>query len=260
MSINKQYTQEIKKETTYSATWLPNLIVHPGDIGTLTNYNYHHVTNLSNFGINFNVVQDSTEMEFNYTSSDSVTIDTKLSGHVAPSGSNLSLLDQGVLIRFSKDKAIIFRLAKCKSTMIDNMKPIEDTMISLQKSREWKDDWVLVTEVLRAQSGTIIISNSKDAGIDLLAKGRVNLATFDLADVGAHFKVVKRTNIATEIVAAKGLTPLFRTCRVKLSILQNASMAYDNWVSPFGNLDFKLCVEFADYSDFDDLAGSVSSQ
>jgi hypothetical protein len=255
MSINKLYTQEIKKETAYSAIWFPNITVQPGDVGKLIDYTYNHVCNLNNFDVDFDIIENSNQMDFSYSSADSVTIEGKLSGHAALPGSSLSLSDVGVMVRFSKDKAIVFRLAKCKSTMIDNMKPIEDKIMSLYKTGKWEKNMVVVTEAVKAHSATIIISNSHDAAIDLLAKGTFNLAKIDLADIGAEFEVVKRSNIATEIIASQGLTPLFKTCGIKLSIFRKVSPGYqDEYVgSPYsGNYDFELGVRSVDYSDFDE--------
>ena len=255
MSINKLYTQEIKKQTTYSAVWFPNTTVQPGDVGRLIDYRYQHIGHLKDFDIDCNITKNSNEMSFSYSSADSVSIKVKLSGHEALPGSSLSISDAGVMIRFSKEKGIVFHLSKCKSTMIDNMKQVEDKIISLSKLHKWDDNMVVVTEAVKARSATILISNSHNAAIDLLATGVINLAKLNLADLNAKFDVASKSNLATEFVCDKKLTPLFRTCGVKISINQKRSPDYNYKYmgAPFSG-DFELDVGFGsvDYSDFDD--------
>jgi hypothetical protein len=43
----------------------------------------------------------------------------------------------------------------------------------------------------------------------LLARVKVGAGKIDLADINAKFQVLKESNIATKIIASKGLTPLF---------------------------------------------------
>ena len=45
--------KEIKKQLNFSAAWLPTLSLLVGDVGTLINYEFRHVSNLHQFGIKF---------------------------------------------------------------------------------------------------------------------------------------------------------------------------------------------------------------
>lgn len=214
MGVSKQYTKKLKKEFDYSATWLPTTIVKPGDVGKLANYMFTHVANLNDFGIKYGTIGESSNLEFEYCSSDSVSINAKVSGQAPVAGSNLSVADAGVNIKFSKGKGIVFRLSKCTSARIADMNAVGSQIASIY-DKKWKKDLVVVYEAVKANSATIIISNSSDAQIDLRAKGQASAGAIDLADVNAEFQIAKKSKIATNIIASEGLTPLFKASGFK---------------------------------------------
>jgi hypothetical protein len=243
MNVNEQYTKELKKQFDYSATWFPSTILQPGDVGTLKDFKFRHVSSLHNLGINCKITRKSSTMEFDYCSGNSVCITSKASGQAKIPGSSLSLSDTGVNIKFSRDKAIVFRLAKCTSTFIDDLIPILEKLKSMVKTGAWTNDMALVTEVLKAKAATIIISNSSNAQIDLVAKGNANLSSINLADLDSGFHVLKKSNIATDFVCSRGLTPLFRTCGMKKSVTGSIHLTLGKQPS--------LIFGPVDYSDFE---------
>lgn len=218
-SVSKKYTKEVKEQFDYSATWLPTMQVAPGDIGRLRNYQYTHYSTLNDLGIKFAVQEGSAQAEFDYCSSRSVSITTKAAGQVPPTGFGIAKADAGVSIKFSRNKAIVLRLSNCTSTQIRSLDSVAKEILTLYESDKWDKDNVVVTEAVKAESATIIISNSSNAQIDLVARGKISPSKTDLADVKAKFQVLKETNIATKLIASKNLTPLFRTSGIRDPIL-----------------------------------------
>jgi hypothetical protein len=235
MSVSQQYTEEIKKHVDYSATWLPNTIVHLGDVGRLVapagagilkkKYEFTYETTLKKLGIDFDTEVSATNMDWDYSSANSVSINAKASGQAAIPGSSLTPADAGFTIKFSRDKAIVFRLLKCTATRISDLTALKNTILSLHNQQKWEDDMVVVTEVVKANSATIIISNSSDSQIDLAAKGNAKVGTFDLADVDANFQIVTKKNIATDFIATGGLTPLFKGIGILSTLLRGPGIA-----------------------------------
>lgn len=247
MGVSKQYTKKLKKEFDYSATWLPTTVVKPGDVGTLDNYMFRYVASLNDFDVDFKTIDESSNMDFEYCSSDSVSINAKLSGQAPIPGSSLTTADAGLNIKFSKGNGIVFRLSECTSTRIADMNAVGEQILSLYNDKKWKKNLVVVNEAVRANSATIIISNSSDAQLDLLVKGKASLDTIDLADVNADFKILKKSKIATNIVASEGLTPLFRTSGIKDPIFGGIYFTLGKDQKPKDNVKFGI----VDYSYFE---------
>jgi hypothetical protein len=217
LSVSKFYTKEIKYETNYSATWLPSVTVSPGDVGRIKDYQFQHLTSLSTLGIPFSTSPGVSKLDFNYYSANAVSVTMKASGQAPLVGSGLAQADAGVNIRFQRDNAVIFRLRRGSSTRISDLNSLEKNIIPLHDADTWKDDMVVVTEAVVADSATIIISRGSNAQIDLLARGQVGAAGIDLADIDANLQVVKESNIDTKIIASKGLTPLFKALGMRKS-------------------------------------------
>jgi hypothetical protein len=245
--ISKEYTREIQKQFQYAATWFPTTNVLPGDIGTLQDYEYKHVANLKDFNIPYEVESGPTNAEFDYCSSNAVTILSKEKGKVPPDGVNIAKAEAGLSIKFSRNKATVFKLNHCTSSRIKNLDIVGKELMNLFNKGKWDKDRVVVTETVLAKAGTIIISNSSKAKIDLIAQGTIATGKPDLADINAKFNVSSESDIATKVIATKGLTPLFKTSGIrKKKILGNYE--FDRFE---GGADESPVFGIVDYEDFD---------
>lgn len=243
MSISKQYTKEIFGETNYSATWLPNVIVSPGDVGRITDYQYQPLTTLKDLNIQFDVVPSSVQADFDYSSTDSVSVHIKAAGQAPLTGSSITEADAGISINFTRDNAVVFRISRCKSTRIKDPKSLGDEIVSRYHAGDWKEDMVVVMEVVSAASATIVISKGNNAGIDIAARAKIGSHKLDLADLEANFQVLKESNIATKIIASKALTPLFKTSGIIKRFMRNTIFRTFDKVTEggngFGNVDYE---------------------
>ncbi|MDX1479858.1 MAG: hypothetical protein R3301_19240, partial [Saprospiraceae bacterium] len=84
------------------------------------------------------------------------------------------------------------------------------------KDRNWKKDWVIVNEVVEAESGTVIISDSKDGKIEIKANAQVNtLSDDDLGNAELGLSVAFKKGVGYKVVGKRGMTPLFRCVGIK---------------------------------------------
>jgi hypothetical protein len=267
MSLSKQYTKEVKDRFNYSAVWLPNVVVEPGDVGKIANYQFEHLTNLGKLGIDFETSLLSPELDnFEFLSEGSISVNTKLSGDLPVAGSCFSVADGGLSIKFLRERATVFRLTNCASQGIVDVYSLGKQILQLYDKKQWTKDMVVVTEVVKASSATILISNSANAELDLLAKGQVGPKGFSLADIDSNFEVVRNHGLATEIIAQKGLTPLFKTFGLKKPLFKPVTTDYDEFVTGIGTVGYgnaryekpvripanQIRFENVDYSDFDE--------
>jgi hypothetical protein len=80
MGLIDQYTKEIRKEFSYSATWHPSVPLSVGNVGRFErNRQIHLVGSLEEYGIPFSV-KSSNPNDFNYTSKGAVSIKVKAAG------------------------------------------------------------------------------------------------------------------------------------------------------------------------------------
>jgi hypothetical protein len=220
LSINKQYTKEIKDEINYSATWLPTIKVSPGDVGRFTDYQYEHQTTLRELGIPFEKTNGKVKDSIDYSSANAVSIDAKAAGQAPLAGSSIAQAAAGVSIKFKRENAIIFRLSGCRSNRIKDENYLREEILSRYKLGNWDDSMVVVTEAIVAEKATILISSGKNSQIDLQVHGKVNAPAADLASIDANFQISKESDIAMKIIASENLTPLFKAHGIRKHFLR----------------------------------------
>jgi hypothetical protein len=220
MSISEQYTKEIRKQWEYSATWLPNETVELGDVGSLKDFKFSPQTTLDDLGISMGRTGPcAAKSDYYYQSKNGVSVTAKASGDATIPGSSLGVNDAGFSIKFSQDKATVFRMLGCTGTRILNLDPLMNEILSRYKNKQWADDRVVVIEAVKASSGTILVSKSSDTQVDLAATVTANIGPLDLANAKAEFNMEKSQDLAFYCIAQNGLTPLFKALGIKKSIL-----------------------------------------
>jgi hypothetical protein len=243
--MNDRYTREIRDNTNYLATWLPNVHVAPGQVGRITNNEFTYVGTLTgDFKIPVDTEDAPSQGDFEYYSAGAVKVTAKLAGEVPPQGSILAKIDAGINLAFSREHAVAFRAAKCRATRIRNQIDVGKAVLALHEKNEWPDDLVVVTEVITAGSTTILISSSSNASIDLRASGSVDIKTVHIADVDAGLSVSNSSNMGIQTVAEGGLTPLMRTQGIQKRLLRSATFrgrrgaAESPATTSFGGVDY----------------------
>ena len=108
-SLAKTYTKELLHEQKYLANWLPNNPLKLGDIGEFKDNCFIVKGNIKNHQVDFETENVNADTDFNYSSKGGVSINTKLSGSIAPLGGVLGEADAGNMVRI---KIYVFQFKK----------------------------------------------------------------------------------------------------------------------------------------------------
>ena len=212
-----QYTNEMYKKFGYFATWEPNRPLELGDVGILRKNEFTRIFNISRRfdKIKFIELPDETPGDLDYNSEGSVSITLKLAGTIPQIGSVLTEADAGISIEFSSDKSVVFKANETYTPSIDDTIKLGNQIIELYREGKWEKNWVVITEIVKAKSATIIISNKKDGKIELKANANVDIVDIDIANAEFKFSPAFSRGLETRIIAQKGLTPLFKAMSIK---------------------------------------------
>jgi hypothetical protein len=239
VSISKQYAREMHEKFGYLATWLPNTQVTLGDIGVIRNQVFEPVSSLHKLGIAFAVDRDRQPADLDYTSSDAVSIQTKVAGAAPDTALAGAQADGSISISFSRADAVVFQAAACLTSRIADVKSLGDEILSRYYRNDWDPQHVVVTDLVTAKAATILISDSHDAHIDLALKAQT-VSVAKLADANASLSVTRASGIGTRVVAAEGLTPLFKVAGVKRRLFRDDEFARrQTGDAQFVELDYK---------------------
>ncbi|WP_103070543.1 hypothetical protein [Aquimarina sediminis] len=263
MKTSRKYTRELYRQFKYLATWLPGTPLALGDIGLMRGREFTKIGNLSDdkFKVDFDIEYDKTPSSISHSSKGAVTLTAKLSGTVSPSYSTLTDLDAGFNVSFSKENAILFKANGTYNHSIKDQIKLGDTILDLYKNGKWDKDYVIITELVVADSSTILISSEKNGAIDIRANGNIGTSALDIADGSLELGATFSKGLSTELISKKGLTPLFKVSKIKtpflsspifeVSKIRSYKMMEDNY-SPIDNdINYFAEVTFDDVDDFE---------
>lgn len=215
MKTSKKYIKELHKHFGYHATWLPGTKLDLGDIGKMVKGTFVRISNLENKNIHFEIELDETKMDLDYSSKGSVSVSSKASGTVPSIGSVLKEAEAGISVEFNRENAILFKAKGTLSHAIEDQIKLGDEILKRYNSGDWNKDWIVVTEVVVADSATILISSSSKAKIELKAKAELNISSVGIASADLDVNPAFSKDLSTEMIASSGITPLFRARKVK---------------------------------------------
>ena len=224
--IYQQYAKEIKKHLRYHATWEPGTPLKLGDFGVVEDGVFTYMANVGDYGITFDVRNDNTKNSFDYSSGNSVIVTAKLAGEIAPKGSVLKEVDAGFIVEFSKENAFLFKLNRTKAILVENKKKLGDEFIKCYKKENWNEKLIVITELIEAESGTILISSGNESKIELKANAGIGIPGLDIADADLQLSILNDKNVTIKIIAEQGLTPLFNAMGVRKGISSSPKIRY----------------------------------
>lgn len=218
--IYKLYVEEIYDNLTYRPTWLPGMPIGLGTVGLIEDGVFRPTTSLEKLNFSFEEIIDSERDSIDFNSKTGVSITFKAAGELNQRFETLSEVNAGVLIEFSRVGAIILQLRGVANHRISDQQSLYMELLRAVKkgdTDQWQRNWVVITEVLRAESATIMISDSKNSKLELKASGSTTPTS--LVDASVDFSIAKETQVSTKVIAKSGLTPLYKGVRVKSKYL-----------------------------------------
>jgi hypothetical protein len=212
-TLQKQYTKELNKEFGYFATWLPGINLKLGDVGFLVQNQFTKITSLEEQHIPYSAEKDHHKINLSYSSEGGVSITTKSKGVHPNPNSLLKLDDLGLTVDFSNENALIFKANGAITETIKDCLTIGEEIIRRYNENKWRKNWVVITELIRTDQTSIIISKSAKGKIELKAKFESVLP--DLLQLNTDLELVSHQDIALKIISNNGLTPLFKSMKIK---------------------------------------------
>lgn len=231
-SISQFYLEHMASKTGYRATWEPNCPLYLGAIVTLEQGIFAIQSDLKKEGIIMQELLDTSDGMLDYTSEQSVKIGTKLAGQMPIAGSVLSAADAGFSIDFSSERAIVFQAEKTRTHQISNLAEIEQEVVQRVNgnARKWHKDWLIVTQLMVAETATIIVSYSRNSKIELKASADVGVGQFKLTNSTLGLSVANEQGSHLKVLAQQGISPLYRVMGYRHPLFGRESLGTKNVV------------------------------
>lgn len=213
MALSRSYTDEIRKQFfPLYASFPPSTPFQLGDYGTLSGNLFQRVGNIRDLGIEFELLPDDSPEQYKFTSASGVTFDF----HIKGSGNiyGVAHARAGLTISFKKENSIFFNAADGHLNTIRDQAKLAADILELHAQKRWNFEHAVVTGLVSAGSSTVVVSSGTDSSVTFEAVAD-DTTRIDLADASIGFATTRATDLALELVAKNGSTPLLLLAKVR---------------------------------------------
>ncbi|MEE9131150.1 MAG: hypothetical protein V3T84_14110 [Phycisphaerales bacterium] len=210
-AFSKAYAKQMAKKFGYFATWLPTSPLRLGDYGILSkNYIFVRRANVSDLGIAFDTRGDQTAGSIDYQTSGAVSISVDVT---ADPNLPSAPIKTKIGFTFSRKRSVVFKANGVRVTSIENQVALGHELRKLLP-HSWNKKYRVITELVEADTTTIIIANSRSSKLELSATGDIS-ANIDIANASLKLAVTTQHEMSYTDIAKSGISPLFLTTGLK---------------------------------------------
>lgn len=214
MSVAQRYTNEIRKRYDYLATWYPGTEIGPGTVGRfLKDRLFNPESTLEKLGIRVTVADGRSDTEWSHQSAKGFEYGIKLQGRASDLAPNIPLNEAGIGMRFSGSGATFFQLGGVTVHRIEDQISLAREMMRRAKAKQWERDWIVVTEILRAQRAVILVCQSDRGSAEFTLGADASVGGLKALTANANVSFTHDDKLATKVFGDR-VTPLFRAVRL----------------------------------------------
>jgi hypothetical protein len=193
------------------ANWEPGKPIKLGDYGLLKKKSFNYLGNINQFGITFKIRKDKTHNNQRFTAGNNTDFKIIPKGEISPAG--IQCILASLEVDFKSENGVFFNAAGCEHNLIENKSDVEKKILRLYEEKKWKKRWVVITELVKSKSATILISGNKTSSI--LLEASESIQNIDLADGSLKLETKLTNNIGYSLITKDSLIPLMSLSRIQ---------------------------------------------
>jgi len=225
MSVAGTYCRDVSRELRLLAAWPPGSPMRVGSVGRfLADRVFEPETSLGACGIQFSVDDDPGSGVLSYTSRGVTESGITAGAHVPDLASGAAVAKARVTITFQRAHGIVFRASGLRYQTMRDQPGMARKVARLAESGQWRRDWYIVTQVVRAASASILISEYPSAEVELTLAADAEAAGIELLGAELSPRVVRHKDMHVLIVDEGGLAPLFKAKRVRRTFFGDVTL------------------------------------
>ena len=213
----KFYLKTLQDKYNYRGTWAPYFPIKVGMVGRLHRGSFIPYGNLKDMGIpfkeDFKAHEYGNSMEF--ATSDVEKIELDQSANLTPTAATIGKTEVGLRFEFGSDRSFVFKINGPIIHYISNLGEVETETLRRFKANEWNRKNLIVTEVIKSTSSTIITSLGSGGVIELNGKADVGMEKLDIADASLGWHASRERRIGEKVIAQSEISPLYKIAAVQ---------------------------------------------
>jgi hypothetical protein len=157
------------------------------------------------------IIKGKSVADIDFGTETGVNIQSKLKGNAPLSGSKLTIADAGFRISFENEASFLLLTKNTNINIIENTAELGSIIIKLYKEGSWNRNWMVITQMVNAQTTTLLIAQKSGAYYEIKADGNINGLKDELVNGNINFSLAASNGMYTSIIGQKGpFFPLFK--------------------------------------------------
>lgn len=220
------YTEALHEHfKVYYANWPIGDVIALGDYGVMDGKLFIREGNIEeDYGIKIKPNIDSTKDNYNFKSSNSVSVEFYSKGTILNGN---PLLKATMNLGFSSQNSVFFNSCGIRHHTIKNLAVIGQEIKENHKKMKWPSSRVFLSRIVEADNTIIAISGGSKSILELEAESEL-LERISLSDANLKLCIKRENGINFEILNKSGYYPLFGIAGIK-PIRQVDSISGDNF-------------------------------
>lgn len=210
------YTGTLHQDLRYLATWTPDREIAVGDIMIMQeDRSLERQQALHDLEVDFEERSESAPGPMHYVSRKGLTVTTGAGAEVEglPFSGSAEL-------RFETERATFFRLEGAREHSMKNLYTVKEAMLRLHAKGDWREEWIVITHVVKAARSIVLVSKDGKASAQLAADARLPGDAAGIASASAHLRLVSYSDMELVLPERPDTTPLYHAVTVRRSVLK----------------------------------------
>lgn len=211
--LARTYVTEVHHEYRYWPAWMPLTRISIGDCGPLEDdIFFKRRRSVTAFGVSPSALRDEQserDPALRFTSQKAVDISAQAAGESA-NIPGIPPAEVGAQITFTRANATVLAALGVSERRLADQYSLEQELRRLVEQGIFPPEYVVVTDVVAAESARVLISTSAGQSVTLRAGVSAPVGAFDLASLGGQLSVAMQSTVGHEYDGTKGATPIFR--------------------------------------------------
>ncbi|MFF7472595.1 hypothetical protein [Streptomyces sp. NPDC008092] len=131
----------------------------------------------------------------------------------------------GAVVEFTRKNALLVVYRGLAETRLADQPRLAQELVRRYWAGDWHPDWCVVSHLVTARSGTVLMAADKGATVELSASGSVTAGPAGLADLATQVRATRSSALQCELVGRQ-LTPFYRVLRLRRRFLRGIEAEY----------------------------------
>jgi hypothetical protein len=195
-------------------TWPLSERVKVGDVLRTAGGRQGTAGDLGGRGVQFGSQRGAPPSDFTYDSDGSVSIRFKAAGHAPAGFCALAATDAGALVEFKRGSSALVIYAGLSQQGFPDSSSVAASLAQLYWDGLWDEGLVVVSDVVSAQAGTVLVATRGGASAELRAGASAQAGPATLVDLAGSVSFARSANVGLKW-SGRMVSPFYRVIRLR---------------------------------------------